>query len=70
MLVHIDSICWADINSEAVVTNIKDLTKTAYVEVPKGNIEDYKVYEAAKEKLYEMTNVIPWYFNMEYVCET
>ena len=69
MLVYIDSICWADLNNKDITTNVKDLIKNEYIEVPQGNIDSYSVYESAKEVLKKTTNIEPWYFNMQYVCE-
>jgi hypothetical protein len=69
MLVYIDSICWADLNNKDITTNVKDLSKNEYIEVPQGNIDSYSVYESAKEVLKKTTNIEPWYFNMQYVCE-
>tara|TARA_B100001059_G_C17402330_1_gene364395 strand:+ start:201 stop:422 length:222 start_codon:yes stop_codon:yes gene_type:complete len=69
MLVYIDSICWADLNNKDISTNVKDLSKNEYVEVPFGNIDSYNVYLSVKEALKKTTSIEPWYFNMEYVCE-
>jgi len=69
MLVHADSICWADLKNKDVSTNVKDLSKNEYVEVPDGPIDSYDVYLSVKRALFKTTNIEPWYFNMEYVCE-
>ena len=68
MLVHVNSICWADLRNKEVSTNVKDLSKNEYVEVPDGPIDSYDVYLSVKEALKETTSIEPWYFNMEYVC--
>ncbi len=70
MLVHVDSICWADLNNKEVSTNIKDLNKNEYVEVPHGDIDSDEVYLSVKEALKKTTTIDPWYFNIEYVCAT
>ena len=69
MLVYVDSICWEDLNNKDIVTNVKNLDKNAYIEVEKGDIDDYDVYLSVKKALWESTKIDPWYFNMEYVCE-
>ena len=69
MLVYVDSICWADLRNKDVSTNIKDLSKNEYVEVPSGDIDSDDVYLSVAEALKKTTTIEPWYFNMEYVCD-
>ena len=69
MLVHVDSICWADFKNKNIITNVKDLSTNEYVEVPEGDIDSYDVYLSVKEALKKTTSIEPWYFNMEYVCD-
>ena len=69
MIVHVDSICWADLRNKEVSTNVKDLSKNEYVEVPSGDINSDDVYLSVKEALKKTTTIEPWYFNMEYVCD-
>ena len=69
VLLYISAICWNDVNNEEVVTNVKDLQKNQYVTVPKESYEAGSHFNNIDQTLTESTDVRPWYYNIDFVCE-
>ena len=69
VLLYISAICWADLNNESVVTNIKDLQKSEYIKVPKDSFLSDGAHSDIEYVLEQKTQIKPWYYNVEYVCE-
>ena len=69
LLIYISAICWNDVNNLEEVTNVKDLQKNMYIEIPKDTFFSDGLYEYLNYKLKSSTDIEPWYYNLDYVCE-
>lgn len=69
LLIYISAICWSDVNNLEEVTNIKDLQTNMYIEIPKDTFYSKGLHEYVCYELKNSTNIDPWYYNMDYVCE-
>ena len=64
-LYYISSICWQETNNEEIINN-NALQKSEYIEIP-SNIMGEELYKIIDHKLYESSNVYPWYYNIDLV---
>ena len=65
-LYYISSICWQESNEEETINN-NALQKNEYVEVP-VTFDTQQVYKFIDHKLFESSNVHPWYYNVDKIC--
>ena len=65
-LYHVSSISWNESWSDEII-NSKALQKHEYVEVPEG-LNEKEIYKFIDNKLYETTQVIPWYYNIDLIA--
>ena len=66
VLYYVSSISWEETSSEALINN-NALQKNEYVEVPK-DLNEKETFKFIDHKLYESSNVCPWYYNVDIVC--
>ncbi len=65
-LYYISSICWPEVSKDAII-NSKALQKNDYIEAPK-NLSKDETIKFISRKLYESSNVHPWYYNIDVIC--
>lgn len=65
LLYFVSSISWQETNNEEIINN-NALQKSEYVEVP-SHLSEEEVYKFIDHKLYESSNVSPWYYNIDIV---
>ncbi len=64
-LYYISSICWQESNEEEIINN-DALQNSAYISIPK-NIKGDDIFMFIDHTLYELTQVLPWYYNTEFI---
>ena len=65
-LYYVSSICWSEGSKDEIINN-KALQKNDYIEVPQNLSEDEAI-KFINRKLYESSNVHPWYYNIDVIC--
>lgn len=64
-LYYISSISWQETSEEEIINN-NALQKNEYIEVP-NSLSEKETYKFIDHKLFESSNVHPWYYNLDKV---